>query len=305
MTVTFKEEISESRRARNTAGSRSYTRAFRLETSLQSEDAYDVGSHASLPVIGDTFPSDLNAYCHDIQIDNSDPWKGWIATYEYSDKRQVTPAATAGTGVIDEITYELSSQIYQDTLDKARKVKALGDFEPLKAVLTPAGARYPDPLIADFASLIFKVQFNMTFVPADTFSYLNSINDSAISINGMAIPKGLAKFHGVNVGRREYRGVRPDGSLVTYYPVTYEIHARPRGWRIEKKNEGWMKRGVVALDDTIIPENILDGNNEPITQPVLLDHLGQPLDNPTEDNATFTEYGPYPEKNFKLLIGVD
>ena len=305
MTVTFKEEISLARRARNQEGSRSYTRAFRLETSLQSEGPYEVGSHASLPVIGDTYPSDSRAYCHDIQIDQTDGWKAWIATYEYSNIRQVTPAAQAGTGVVDEITYELSSQIYQDTLEKARKVFIGIDVGPLEAVLTPAGASYPSPLIADFASLVFKVQFNMTYVPNDTFLYLNSINDSTISINGVAIPKGKAKFQGVTVGRREYRGVRPNGSLITYYPVTYEIHARPRGWRIEKKNEGWMKRGVVGLGGKIHPEIILDGNDEPITQPVLLDNLGQPLEDPNEGNATFSEYSPYPELNFKLLIGVD
>jgi hypothetical protein len=304
MTVTFKEEISESRRARNTAGSRSYTRAFRLETSLQSEDAYDVGSHASLPVIGDTFPSDLNAYCHDIQIDNSDPWKGWIATYEYSDKRQVTPAATAGTGVIDEITYELSSQIYQDTLHEAREVELFG-VGPLKAVMNPAGSKFPDPLVADFASLVFKVKFNMTFVPADTFLYLNSINDGAININGVNIPKGKAKFHGVNVGSREIRGVRPDASLIAYYPVTYEIYARPSGWTTKKRNEGWMERGVVGVDGAIVPVNILDEKGEPVMEVSMLDHLGKKQLNPTADNATYTEYLPYPEKNFKLLIGVN
>ena len=109
MTVTLKEEIGEARHATNDQGSRSYTRAFRLETSLQSEDAWDVGSHAGLPVIGDTFPSDARAYCHNIDIDNSDPWKGWIATYEYSDKRQITEVQ-AGTGVLDEILYTFTTQ---------------------------------------------------------------------------------------------------------------------------------------------------------------------------------------------------
>jgi len=305
MTVTFKEEISESRRARNTEGSRSYTRAFRLETSLQSEDAYDVGSHASLPVIGDTYPSDLNAYCHDIQIDNSDPWKGWIATYEYSDKRQLTPAAQAGTDVIDEITYEFSSQIYQGAAEIGRKISSGDAIGPNQPMVNTAGKTYPDALFVDKSSLIIKIKFNIVAVPAEVLTYLNTFNDSAISINGLSIPKWHASLKAIQVGRREVRGVYPtgplSGQLITYYPVTYEIHATPEEQTVFRVEKGYMCWDSIGADKKLVI--CTDDEMEPSPEPMNLDYEGRQAGFGL--NPIYSRYLPSPDKDYKLLIGVN
>ena len=62
MTITYKGEINLGQ-ARNSLGVRTYTRQFRLTTSLNTEREYNVGSHASLPQIGSVHPSDSAAYC--------------------------------------------------------------------------------------------------------------------------------------------------------------------------------------------------------------------------------------------------
>ena len=305
MTVTFKEEIPEARRARNSKGRRTYTRAFRLETSLQSETAYDVGSHASLPVIGDTFPSDANAYCHDIQIDNTDPWKGWIATYEYSDEQALTPAAQAGTGVIDEIMYEFSSQIYQGAAEIGRKISSGGAIGPNQPMVNTAGKPYPDALFVDKSSLIIKIKFNIVAVPAEVLTYLNTFNDSAISINGLSIPKWHASLKAIQVGRREVRGVYAtgplSGQLITYYPVTYEIHATPEEQTVFRVEKGYMCWDSIGADKKLV--HCVDDQLIPSAEPMNLDYEGRQLD--TKLNPIDSRYLPSPDKDYKLLTGVD
>jgi hypothetical protein len=78
MTVTYIGENHAS--ATNERGSRSYTRVFKLSTTLKTESAYDVGSHVSLPFIGEVHPDDSNAYCTTLTPDPTDPWRGWTVT---------------------------------------------------------------------------------------------------------------------------------------------------------------------------------------------------------------------------------
>jgi len=289
MTVTFKEEISEARRARNTQGSRSYTRAFRLETSLQSEDCWDVGSHASLPVIGDTFPSDLNAYCHDIQIDNSDPWKGWIATYEYSDARQITGANQAGTGVLDEILYSFNTQTYQRRtwVDRNDELFQNAAEDPLL-----------EAVYMDQSRLIIRVEFNIIAVPVGLLNFLDKLNAAAISILGLPIPAGAAKFAGFNVGNRKIRGVYPTGpnagSLITYYPMSYEIHADPYFWKAELDNKGLYDK---------FGRPIKDEDDEDVRVPMFLTGSGHKL--PKGGTPTSVKFDLYKTIDFSTLIGVD
>jgi hypothetical protein len=288
MTVTFKEEISESRRARNTQGSRSYTRAFRLETSLQSEDCWDVGSHASLPVIGDTYPSDANAYCHDIQIDNSDPWKGWIATYEYSDARQITGANQAGTGVLDEILYSFNTQTYQRRTWVDRN----------DAGLTNSAE---DPILEgayiDQSRVIIRVEFNIVAVPVGLLNFVDKINTTAISIIGLPIPAGGAKFAGFNVGNRKIRGVYPTGpnagDLITYYPMSYEIQFDPYLWIAKIDDKGLMDKDG---------SSIKDADDEDVRVPVF---LSSGIKLPKGGFSIAREFHLYKTIDFSTLIGVD
>ena len=72
MTITYIGEVYGP--AKNNKGSRSYTRIFKLKTSQKSETPYDVGSHASLPFVGEVHPDDPNAFCTTLSVDPSDPW---------------------------------------------------------------------------------------------------------------------------------------------------------------------------------------------------------------------------------------
>ena len=83
MTVTYHGEDYSARAGQNDTGTRSYTRVFKLETSLKSEDVFDVGSHASLPLIGSAYPRDPFAYCTSLKVDCVGGWKQWTVSASY------------------------------------------------------------------------------------------------------------------------------------------------------------------------------------------------------------------------------
>ena len=100
MAVTFLGEDPAGRTATNTRGVRTYQRVFKLETSDIADDAYDVGSNGSLPVIGSVHPSDAGAWCESLQVENHAPWKGWKVTANYTSERELNTNPTSDPAVI-------------------------------------------------------------------------------------------------------------------------------------------------------------------------------------------------------------
>ena len=83
MSVVYDTEMPEGRSAQNNKGTRTYTRKFRLHTTALSDGPYAVGSNANLPLIGSTHNEDLLAWCVSLDVENSDPWRGWTVTANY------------------------------------------------------------------------------------------------------------------------------------------------------------------------------------------------------------------------------
>ena len=107
MTVTFKNIIAGSRRATNTKGVRNYSQSYLLTTDTLADTAYVVGSHASLPKIGDVFIDDSYAYCTTLEVTNHAPFQGWTVTATWSTERTID----ASDPTADEIMVSWSSEI--------------------------------------------------------------------------------------------------------------------------------------------------------------------------------------------------
>jgi hypothetical protein len=72
MTITYRGELAEGREATNLKGVRTYTRVFIFTSSADTEDAYNVGSHASAPVIGSAFEDAFCEHCEEA-LDRIEP----------------------------------------------------------------------------------------------------------------------------------------------------------------------------------------------------------------------------------------
>ena len=284
MTITFKGEIAGSRQATNSEGSRSYTRAFRLITDSKTDGPYEIGSDVNLPVIGSTYPSDGQAYCNNISIVNSDPWQGWTATYQYSDKRELDEDDPEQ----DETKISFTGEVYQ--------LPAFRDKDE-KAVMNSAGDYFLDPPVTmDDSHLIAKFKTNVKLLPIWVLSYQNAVNSGPITISGLKVAKGLAKMTRLEVSERQKRG------NITFFTVSYELHIKKKGHRLEVLDAGLRQRNASGgLEDIL---NDPPGDVEPVTQPVPLDGQGKVITNPTPANSQYRYFYLYPELDFTVLPGV-
>ena len=147
------------------------------------------------------------------------------------------------------------------------------------------------------AHLIAQITINLPAVPTWVLAYQNTINNSAISINGLSIAKGLAKVQRIGVGEQQVRGFHK------FYPVSLEVHIHTDGWNLVPLDCGFRK--IDGNKRVNIQTVSASGKKEDITQPALLDGEGGVLENPTLNNAKFGEFAIYKQLDFSALPGID
>jgi hypothetical protein len=290
MTVTFKNIIAGSRRATNTKGVRNYSQSYLLTTDTLADTAYIVGSHASLPKIGDVFASDSYAYCTTLEVTNHAPFQGWTVTATWSTERTVD--ATDPTA--DEVMVSWSSEIYQEPV-----------FTDVNggSVTNSAGDYYIDPVpTRDNTHLIAKIRSNVTSVPTWVLSKQNNVNSGVIVIGGLSIPAKMARLCRLEIGERQLRGT------TSFYQLSFEIHIHEVGWHLIPLDVGFRRLEYgepvqIRTDDT--GAIVLFPNGEEPTQPVLLDGTGEVLDVALlPAGAVYRDHQIYVESDLTTMPGI-
>lgn len=281
MTVTYLGEIDGDRKAQNRLGVRSYTRAFKLESDDKTDSAYDVGSNASLPVIGSTYADDTQAYCQTLSVDNTDPWKGWTVTAEYSTERTIDSTDPAN----DEVLVSFTSEIYQ--------APVFADTSG-NAILNSAGDYFIDPVPhRDISDFIAKVRANVQSVPTWVLSKQNNVNSGQITVGGLVIAAGKAKLQRIEIGERQRR------NDIDFYQLSFELHCREGGWLLEPLDAGFREIESGAL---VQIKNA--GDEEEPNSPVPLDGSGVSLAAPTPSTAVFGSFTVYTTSDLTTLPGI-
>jgi hypothetical protein len=293
MTVTYIGETGRGRGAENNQGEKTYTRTFILKTSLQSEGPGAVGSHASLPVIGNTHPDDANAYCSSIRVENTWPWRGWTVTCSYTNQRILHPTDPEQ----DEILISFQSEIYQEVI--------LTDING-EAIVNSAGDFFVDAPTRDAARLIASIKVNLTSVPSWILNYQNAINDASITIGGLTVGQYKAKMQNIQVSERKYRG------STAYYELSFDVHINKDGWIYRPVDNGLRYLATIPnestsdSDDTMVAlKNIVNpGDKQEVTTPALLDGAGGVISDPSPSTAVYLAFHIYPELDFTVLPGI-
>jgi hypothetical protein len=288
MAVTFVGPSGRS--AKNSAGKRTYTRKFKLTTSDQADTEYDVGSDPNLPVIGSVHPSDALAVCTEIQVDNTDPWRGWTVTCTYTNERDITNNPDS-----DEVLISFSNEAYEEVV--------LTDEVTGNAILNTAADPFSEPPTREASHLIAHIKFSTTSVPSWILSYQNSVNSDNITIGGLAVSAGQAKMQNLNVGEREYR------SGVAFYTVTYQIKIKSGGWKYQPLSAGFNQlleykdetTGIISLRKYDCYNN---GDQKPVSEPALLDADGVQIGSNNPTDGYFMSFDIYPTATFASLPGV-
>lgn len=278
MTITYKGEIPDGRKAKNTKGQRTYSRSFRLNTSAQSEDAYAVGSHASLPIVSDLHPSDSGAWCYDLDVDNADPWKGWIVVASYSTERELNEDPTLDPAVITWGSEQFQRPAVFDSAGNA--------------ICNSAGDPFDPPNMMDDSRRVVTVSKNIAVVPSWILTYQDAVNSDSFSVDGITIGIGLAKIQSVSVSERQKR------NGTAFRVVSFQIHLQKSGWLLEPLDAGF--RELVYGTGALV--NIKNAGDElQPTAPVPLNGAGMALEDPSTTNSVFLSYTVYETKVYSAL----
>lgn len=282
MAATVRSEDPSARTATNDMGKRTYTRAWTVVTSSRTDDAYTVGSAAGLPVIGNTHPSDANAFCQQLAVTQKSGWRVWTVTATYSTERELNTNPTSDPAVIN-----WGSEQFQ----KPAVFDRNGNL-----IVNSAGDPFDPPLMMDDSRRVVTVQKNLAVVPSWILDYQDAVNSDTFTIDGVSIAPGLAKMQAVTVGPVERR------SSTVFRTVNFTIHLQRDGWAMQPLDAGF--REFVSTDSVPEPElkNILNrGDQQPVAAPVPLDGEGKALDNPTPTNCVFLTYHVYKTRAFSSL----
>lgn len=282
MAATVRSEDPSARTATNDMGKRTYTRAWTVVTSSRTDDAYAVGSASGLPLIGNTHPSDANAFCQQLAVTQKSGWRVWTVTATYSTERELNTNPTSDPAIIN-----WGSEQFQ----KPAVFDRNGNL-----IVNSAGDPFDPPLMMDDSRRIVTVQKNLAVVPTWILDYQDAVNSDTFTIDGVSIGVGLAKMQAVTVGPVERR------SSTVFRTVNFTIHLQRDGWAMQPLDAGF--REFVSTDSVPEPElkNILNrGDQQPVAAPVPLDGEGKALDNPTPTNCVFLTYHVYKTRAFSSL----
>ena len=277
MAVTYVGELSEGRRATNDRGVRTYTRVFRLTTSSQTDNAFTVGSNGSLPVIGNTFPSDGNAYCTNLDVQCVRGWRIWDVTATYSTERVLSSTPTSDPTYITWDTEQFQKPATQD--------------KDGKGVVNSAGDPFIPAEQMDDSRRVVTVQKNLANVPTWILSYQDAVNSDAFTIDGRSIAIGEAKMQRVSVGPPEIR------NGTTFRQVTFVIALRRDGWAYKILDQGFNEKDPA---DTTKRKAIYINGQLP-SSPVLLDGTGKAQTDPKTANAVYLTFNVYKQQAFSSL----
>ena len=277
MAVTYVGELSEGRRAQNSKGIRTYTRVFRLTTSSQTDDAYTVGSNGSLPVIGNTHPSDGNAYCTDLDVQCVRGWRIWDVTATYSTERVLSSTPTSDPTYITWDTEQFQKPATQD--------------KDGKGVVNSAGDPFIPAAQMDDSRRIVTVQKNLANVPTWILSYQDAVNSDTFTIDGRSIAIGEAKMQRVSVGPPEIR------NGTTFRQVTFVIALQRDGWAMKLLDQGYNEKDPTAPTG----RKLIYLKGQIPSGPVLLDGTGKAQTDPKTANAVFLTFNVYKQQAFSSL----
>lgn len=282
MTITYLNEEPSARRAENDRGIKTYVRAFLFETSLESEDAYDVGSHASAPRIGDVFH---DAWCYNIVPENHAPWKGWKITALYSSERELATDPTSEPAIITVNTEQFQKVAETD----------INGY----SICNSAGDPFDPPYMIDDSRRVIMISKNMSGHPSWLLNYADVVNNDAFTVKGVTYAVGQGKVQRVTIGEDQVR------NGVTFNVVTIEIHLHRNGWLLEPLDVGFRQ---LAYDGTT-RINIYNpaattsetGELERVTAPVPLDGAGKAQTDPTTSTAVYGSFIVYETAAFSAL----
>lgn len=256
---------------------RTYSEAYRVETDSVNDGPYVVGSAAGLPLLGSPHFEDPYATCRKLSPKRENGNKfTWIVTAEFSTETP-DPSENEENPVLKPIIRGKRS----NKVDLPLVVDLNGDL-----VLNTAGNQPTTPVMVQRSYGIYTFQKNYSSFN-DTFA--DAIEDAVNSQSFLGKPAGTIRCNDISASEK-YEG------QFHYWEVTFEFEYNAQGWQPVMLNDGFSQLVSGSL------ERCLDGNGEPVTEPVPLDINGAQISAASLPGAAISrEWVGYEEYDFNLL----
>lgn len=272
----------KARKAKSQNGIVTATRTFQVKVA-RGDGELVVGNAPGIPREGSQHPELLTAYCTSVELDQQDNGVEWFVVCQYSSEREMNEDPT-----LDPVEISWDGEIYTEAI-----------YEDINgdAIVNSAGDYFVDPSpTKEKSHLIASIVAQVSNVPAWVLTYRDVVNDSAITIDGLAVDARKAFIQRPQISKKQYR------NDIEYRTISYDVHIHPDGWKLRPMDVGF--RAKNATDATQRDQITNDGDGEEPTTPVPLDGSGNVLSNPTPSTVVFLDFDIHEEKDFSALPGI-
>lgn len=259
------------------------TRVWKVKTNNKFDDQTVVLAHFT-GTMGITYLSahPSNGYFTARKIDAkqlaASPY-AWIVTVTYSTEPLREDEDEPENPLSRPVRITWSSELSQEftTKDKDGKPMLNSAGDPL------------EPWERDDVRWIIRLTKNFSSLPSWVANYVNKVNSSSLTIQGITLAARTCKLQALNIGEQQVQNDIP------YIEVSADIAYRPDAWDVKRLDEGFHEK-LGATRQKIL----LDDNNEP-SEPVPLNGSGAHLSEPDPDNAVYLTYKIYEEADLNDL----
>lgn len=161
-----------------------------------------------------------------------------------------------------------------------------------KAIVNPAGDYFDPPIIKDLSRWTATVQKNLATVPTDVLSYRDKLNDAAFDLDGVTIPKNVAKIMAISIGDVLKEG--PDEYRTLSFTLQFDETDK---WKSKPLNQGFYFIDAANSNK----KTRCKVNGKDCVSPQLLDTAGGQIATPTPASATFGSFDIYDEMDYGVL----
>ena len=265
---------------------------YLVETDNKFITRADIMAAGVLPVKYSEHPQNSLMTVRDVSLSQDEGPTVWTATVQYS---------SAPYDKDDEEDEE-----YDEPTDKPARIKwTTTQFtKPIykdingEAIVNSAGDYFDPPIEIDASRWSIVVEKNLASIPTWVLDYRNVINSSAFEVQGLTIPRAVAKLSELAISEKQKE------QDTEFYTVTFRLElatAEEGDWGLQLLDQGLHEVEFSEEGGGTYTKKPITIDGEAAKQPVLLDGNGIAIINPKPTDAVFLEFDGYVDKDFSVL----
>ena len=189
-----------------------------------------------------------------------------------------------------------------------------------KPIATKAGEPFEGVPPLDDTRWVIEIEENVSAVPTWVLNFPNTVNSSAVTIQGVVFPPETLKLQNLRISDQLHE------NNTDYFKVVFQLHYRREKWDLVVLHQGLMERvkkldanGVPVVPDEFVIRRVKASGDglaaaaswdnplsKPVPKPWPLDIGGAAIIDPQSQQAdiNFLTFSIYETRDFSLLPGV-